>query len=271
MSRNYEEDQKNELEAIESIYYNELESNLDWISVFLPCLHNFLIHTFAISILVIESEYPSLRFTIKICTEEYLETDDGLMCQLQFSLPEKYPDAAPLVEFVEDNFEEHESRTLSEKIKDEITKIADENTGTEMIFTLVAGIQEHMNNLFDGIKSSREEMKLQKEKEIEEAERKRFEGTRVTVETFMTWKTQFELETGVVEKRRLENESNRKLTGRELFMTDSSLVDSDIASILQAGDTVESVKIDESLFQALDLEEDLPSEDESDDPDYLPE
>lgn len=222
--------------------------------------------------LVIESEYPKLKFTIKICTEEYLETDDGLTCQLQFSLPEKYPDEAPLVEFIDDNFEDHESsKTLSEKIRDEITKIANENIGTEMIFTLVAGIQEYMNNLFDGIKVSREELKLQKEKEIEEAERKRFEGTRVTVETFMTWKTQFELETGVVEKRKLENESNRKLTGRELFMTDSSLVDSDIASILQAGDTVESVKIDESLFQALDLEEDLPSEDESDDPDYLPE
>lgn len=28
MARNYEEDQKNELEAIESIYYNELESEL---------------------------------------------------------------------------------------------------------------------------------------------------------------------------------------------------------------------------------------------------
>lgn len=28
MARNYEEDQKNELEAIESIYYNELESKL---------------------------------------------------------------------------------------------------------------------------------------------------------------------------------------------------------------------------------------------------
>lgn len=27
MSRNYSEDQKNELEALESIYYNELESN----------------------------------------------------------------------------------------------------------------------------------------------------------------------------------------------------------------------------------------------------
>lgn len=192
--------------------------------------------------------------------------------QLEFSLPKTYPDFAPVVDIIEDNFEsDHYDSTLSGKIKDEIKRIAEENIGTEMIFTLVAGIQEHMNTLFDGIKLEREESKLRKEREIEEAERKRFEGTRVTVETFMKWKMQFEIEMGIVEKRKLENDTNNKLTGRELFMTDASLVDSDIASILQAGDTVESVKIDESLFSALDLEEDLPSEDDSDDPDFHPE
>lgn len=225
-----------------------------------------------IFILVIEPDYSSsIKFTIKICTEEFLETEDGLSCQLEFSLPKTYPDVAPTVEIIEDNFDDHDDDSLNIRIKEEITKIAEENIGTEMIFTLVAGIQELMNTLFDGIKVKREEAKLRKEQEVEEMERKKFEGTRVTVETFMKWKMQFEEETGIVQKRKLENDSNKKLTGRELFMTDATLVDSDIASILQAGDTVESVKIDESLFQALDLEEDLPSEDESDDPDFLPE
>jgi hypothetical protein len=160
---------------------------------------------------------------------------------------------------------------VKSKVNEEIRKIVEENLGTEMIFTLVAGIQEHMNNLFDGIKIAREELKIKQKKELEELERKKFEGTRVSVETFMKWKMQFEQDMGISEKRIKENEGNPKLTGRELFMKDSSLIDSDIASILQAGDTVESVKIDESLFQALDLEEELPSDDESDDPDYAPE
>lgn len=129
-----------------------------------------------------------------------------------------------------------------------------------------------LNTLFDGIKHAREEEKSRKEREVEEAERKRFEGTRVTVETFMNWKNSFELEMGIAEKKAKQLEGNRKLTGRELFMTDQSLIDSDIAFLQAQGDTVEKVTIDESLFQALDLDgEDLPSDEDSDDPDYKPE
>lgn len=230
-------------------------------------MQNFHIYNF----LVIEPDYPGIKFSIKICTEEYLETDDGFQCSLQFNLAKNYPDEAPIIEFIDDNFDEDESGTVKGKVNEEIQRIIEENIGTEMIFTLVAGIQEHLNTLFDGIKVEREEEKIRKKLAFEEQERKKFEGTRVTVETFMKWKNQFEIDLGIAEKRIKENEGNRKLTGRELFMKDSSLIDSDIASILQAGDTVESVKIDESLFSALDLEEELPSDDESDDPDYAPE
>jgi hypothetical protein len=94
----------------------------------------------------------------------------------------------------------------------------------------------------------------------------------VTVETFMNWKNSFEIEMGIAEKKAKALEGNRKLTGRELFMRDQSLIDSDIAFLQAQGDTVEKVTIDESLFQALDLDgEDLPSDEDSDDPDYKPE
>jgi hypothetical protein len=89
----------------------------------------------------------------------------------------------------------------------------------------------------------------------------------------MKWRDEFEKEMGIAEKKAKEAEANRKLTGRELFMRDQSLIDSDLIFLQQAGDSIENVKIDESLFQALDLEgEDLPSDDDdSDDPDYKPE
>lgn len=94
----------------------------------------------------------------------------------------------------------------------------------------------------------------------------------MTVETFMNWRNEFEKEMGIAEKKAKELDVNRKLTGRELFMRDQSLIDSDIIFLQQAGDSIENVKIDESLFQALDLEgEDLPSDDDSDDLDYKPE
>lgn len=88
----------------------------------------------------------------------------------------------------------------------------------------------------------------------------------------MTWRNAFELEMGIAEKKAKELDANRKPTGRELFMRDQSLIDSDIAFLQAQGDTVEKVAIDESLFQALDLDgEDLPSDDDSDDSDYKPE
>lgn len=123
----------------------------------------------------------------------------------------------------------------------------------------------------------------------------------------MKWRNEFEAEMGIAEKRAKENEANRKLTGRELFLKDQTLLDSDIRFLNENGDSIDSVKIDESmytsflfyfsatfllfhfinkilffffifystkffkgLFQNLDLEEDLPSDEESDDPDWKP-
>lgn len=94
----------------------------------------------------------------------------------------------------------------------------------------------------------------------------------MTVETFIKWRNEYELEFGIAEKKAKELDASRKLTGRELFMRDQSLIDSDLIFLQQAGDSIENVKIDESLFQSLDLDgEDLPSDDDSDDEDYKPE
>ena len=70
----------------------------------------------------------------------------------------------------------------------------------------------------------------------------------IAVETFMRWRNEFEAEMGIAEKRAKENESNRKLTGRELFLRDQSLLDSDIRFLTENGDSIENVKIDESKF-----------------------
>lgn len=57
---------------------------------------------------------------------------------------------------------------------------------------------------------------------------KRFEGTRVTVETFWKWKTRFEDEMGIAKKREYNDREGKKLTGRELFLQDKSLNESDL-------------------------------------------
>ncbi|KAH8382100.1 hypothetical protein KR009_001891 [Drosophila setifemur] len=237
MSRNYKEDQTNEIEALDSIYCGEME--------------------------VLAAE-PFHKFQIPIATEEYNadESDNGLSCKLVFTYTENYPDGAPLVEVEEpENFEDNFEQRLLEHLRQTI----EDNLGMEMIFSLVSSAQEWLNERWDEHKTQAEEVRMKKLREVEEEERKKFEGTRVTVESFMKWKIDFEETTGIAVKRE-KNNTSKKLTGRELFMCDNTLNDSDIKFLLEAGDSIEKVKIDEALFQdigELDLDDD-------DDEDWVP-
>lgn len=136
-----------------------------------------------------------------------------------------------------------------------------------MIFSLVSTAQEWLNQRWDDAKRQKEDEAEKKKMEQDEVERKKFEGTRVSVETFLKWRNEFEEDMGIVVKREKAG-TGGKLTGRELFLQDNTLNESDIKFLLAAGDSIENVKIDESLFQNL---EDLELDDEdSDDPDYVP-
>ncbi|EDV92733.1 RWD domain-containing protein 1 [Drosophila grimshawi] len=241
MSRNYKEDQSSEIEALDSIYCGEMD--------------------------VLETE-PFHKFQIPIATEEYYadsaeDGEKGLACKLVFTYTAKYPDEAPLVEIEDaENFEDNFEAQLLEQLRLTI----EENIGMEMIFSLVSSAQEWLNVQWDEHKKHQEDERARKVQEVEEAERKKFEGTRVTVETFMKWKLEFEESTGITAKREKNNDC-KKLTGRELFMCDNTLNDSDIKFLLEAGENIENVKIDETLFQ--DIGE-LDLDDDDDDEDWVP-
>lgn len=217
----YKDEQNNEIEALDSIYSGEME---------------------------ILGSTPHHKFIIPIKSEEYEpDTDKGLTCKLKFSYTAKYPEEAPEVEICDsENFEEEDEPLL----KEHIIQQAQENLGTVMIFTLVSSAQEWLNTKWDEIRKRREEHAILKEKEAEEAERRRFEGTRVTVESFLAWKARFDTELGAKKIQDREDKETRKLTGRELFLTDKTLNESDLKFLEDGGD---SIKVDESLFQ--DLEE----------------
>lgn len=75
---------------------------------------------------------------------------------------------------------------------------------------------------------------------------------------------------GITQKKEKASQEAKKLTGKELFLRDTTLNESDLKFLLEAGESLENVKIDESLFQNLgDLELDE-SDDDSDDDDYVP-
>ncbi|XP_060519455.1 RWD domain-containing protein 1 [Cylas formicarius] len=225
----YNEEQTGELEALESIYYGDF---------------------------VVISNAP-IKFSIPIKTEEY-DTDisSGLSCDLVITYTPKYPEEAPIIEIENPtNFDNGYKSELLKYLQEQVQ----ENLGMVMVFTLVSSAQERLNVKYDEIKKDREEKEARKIKEEEEAERKRFEGTRVTIESFLKWKQQFEEEMGIDKKRELAEKEGRKLTGRELFMTDNTLNESDLKFL----DEIDRVKVDESLFQDLD-DLDLDDEDDED-------
>merc|ERR1712223_2293593 len=93
-----------------------------------------------------------------------------------------------------------------------------------------------------------------KKQEEEEAEKRRLEGTKVTVESFMAWKAKFDAE-------RLSNKEKR-LTGKELFLQNISLNESDLQFITEGQE--DKVEVDESLFDDLDLDADEFDDDSED-------
>ncbi|XP_030751024.1 RWD domain-containing protein 1 [Sitophilus oryzae] len=225
----YVEEQKSEIEALESIYYGDFN--------------------------IISTE--PYKFSIPIKTDDY-DTDSniGLCCDLVITYTSKYPEDAPIIEI--ENAESFEDGYVSELL-DHLNEQATENLGMVMVFTLVSSAQEWLHSKYDNAKREKEENEARKLREEEEAERQRFEGTRVTIETFLKWKQKFEEEFGIDKKRELLEKEGRKLTGREQFMRDNTLNESDL-KFLDEGDRV---KVDESLFQDLD-DLDLDDEDDED-------
>ncbi|KAK9507256.1 hypothetical protein O3M35_007159 [Rhynocoris fuscipes] len=212
------EEQNNEIEALESIYCGELE---------------------------IISTTPYHAFAIPIKSDDYEEGISGIHCRLRFDYTSLYPEEVPIIDI--EDVENLEAEDM-EELKDYLLKQAEENIGMVMIFTLVSAAQEWINIRSDDVRTQKVKREEEKKKREEEEERKKFEGTRVTVESFLAWKQNFDLDIGQLFKKD-KDEKNKKLTGRELFMRDKSLNESDLKFLEEGG---EYVKVDESLFQDLD-------------------
>lgn len=181
-------------------------------------------------------------------SEENQKEDDEASVTVRFSYTEKYPDEVPLIEISEsDNLEDDQINEMLEFLH----KQAEENVGMAMVFTLVSAIQEELTTLVEQTKQRRIDAEERRKKEEEELEQKKFEGTVVTIENFLAWKAKFDAEMAELNKNRVEVDPNAKskYSGKELFMRDASLIESDVQFLQQEG---ENVEVDESLFQDMD-------------------
>ena len=254
------EDQEQELEALQAIYPNEL-SILSQIPGDVR---------FSINLKSEDSDGGHNRVTTQNKgsddEDEVVESDKVFSVTLEFILPEEYPDEVPSI-LIQDRspniFASDEEELLSL-----LNQEAEQNLGMVMAFTLAQIAVEWLNKRKDEDDARKKEKEEQRLREIEEAEQKRFEGTRVTVESFMNWKMAFDEEMAQLKAReRAKIDTGNKLTGRELFEKDRTLYESDLKFLeddkdISYDDT--GVKVDTSLFDDDDIDDEDydPDEDE---------
>lgn len=235
----YQAEQEQELEVLESIYPDELT--------------------------ILNGTFPGIKFTVLLRLElndAAIDDTDLLMSlskihylEVTFQFPDNYPDIAPVIHITpieeslneedsdedddeeeEDEYDEHGNIVLSKldnladqisfkdyiniltnKIKQQIDD--DMLIGMQMCFALLATIKEDSENWFlEQLKELDKQHTLEIERR-EEQEQKKFNGTPVTKESYLEWRSKFRTEMGLDERdklRRLEAH-NGKLTGKQMF------------------------------------------------------
>ncbi|CAM4878476.1 unnamed protein product [Rotaria socialis] len=170
-----------------------------------------------------EDPYPKFNLMIKPTTNDEDDFRPFLLLEIKFH--EHYPDQSPEIAIVDS------------------VNVDDRSVFESEIKTICA----------ENLARQREAIE-RKIREEEEAEQKRFEGTCVSVESFIKWKVKFDAERAeLIKTVKVDESEPKKLTGRQLFEKDRSLYDSDIKFI--SGEGGEVVEVDESLFEdMLDLE-----------------
>ncbi|KAG8626638.1 hypothetical protein KVT40_005583 [Elsinoe batatas] len=151
---------------------------------------------------------------------------------LHVSYPEAYPDEAPRLDIqAPPNAAKHPQLDVQED-KDQLLSSLDttiqENLGMAMVFTLVTTLKESAEQLVLDRRASIQAEHDAQAAEAEAEENRKFEGTKVTRETFLAWSEKFKREMEE-EKERLEREreeelkrkkikEEKKMTGKELWL-----------------------------------------------------
>jgi len=248
----YQEEQNSEVEALESIYEGDIK---------------------------VLCRDPQIVFVMPVKTDSsggYGESsDDDLLVYLKMSLTPKYPEEAPLLEILDEDPDDDGHRNdddsddedagpnpldehgLREPLLEHLAETAEENLGMVMGFTLISAASEWLTDKWDAIRKEQQDEKERIKQLAEEAEKKRLEGTKVTVESFMAWKRKFD-EERLALRAKVKKEVIG-LTGKEQFLNNADI---DLAPIgdVDGGEGADAgsaaaaavVEVDESLFEDMD-------------------
>lgn len=180
---------------------------------------------------------------------------------LQVQYPEKYPDEAPRLDlhtapnapkYPHLDIQDDKARLLSV-----LDPTIEENLGMAMIFTLVTTLKDAAELLI-----SERLAAIQAQKDVvaaaaEAEENRKFEGTKVTPDTFLEWSARFKAEIAEAKKRAEElreaeekkkkgAEKEKKMSGRELWARGlaGNVVDEDDDGAIDALAGMKSLKVE---------------------------
>ena len=156
-----------------------------------------------------------------------------------------YPDELP--EYHIETIEGQIPTTYYNRIRESVKTAAEESVGMAMIFTMVSIIKEELDNIMLDVQRAEEDEINERRRKEEEAEQAKFTGTKVTVESFMAWKKEFDkemLKKDLVLQAQREKELKGKLSGKALFEKDKTLALSDAKYMDQDDVTVDLAQFD---------------------------
>ncbi|KAH9843405.1 RWD protein [Teratosphaeria destructans] len=178
-----------------------------------------------------DTEYR-ITINIDVPKEPDDETPDPVII-LNVRYPEGYPDQAPDLDIMQPpnapkqphlNVQEDKTRLL-EALKPTI----EENIGMAMVFTLVSTLKESAELLISDRQQAIQAQKDIEAAKAEEEENRKFEGEKVTRETFLAWREKFRKEMAEEAARKLAEQEaedkkkrggkaeEKKLTGKQLW------------------------------------------------------
>lgn len=165
-------------------------------------------------------------------TEDDDSTSEPPTLILSVSYPEDYPDVAPRLDLsAPPNAPKHKHLDIQEdkaSLLDGLSETIDENLGMAMIFTLITTLKDTAESLILTRQNAVQAAKDAAIAEAEAEENRKFEGTKVTIETYLDWSRRFKEEMAEAKKREAEQreaeekkkkgaKEERKMTGRELW------------------------------------------------------
>ena len=165
-----------------------------------------------------ETEYR-ISMQLDIPTRE--DDDEPPTILLNVRYGEAYPDEAPMLDITTPpNAPKHEHLDIHEdkaQLLQALQPTIEENMGMAMVFTLYSTLKDEAESLMISRQNAVHEAHEQELRKAEEEENRKFEGEKVTPESFKKWQAEFKQEMAELKQRQKEQaeaEEKRKTRGK---------------------------------------------------------